>query len=489
MNLLNLYPVKKIQEWDQFTIKNDPISSINLMEKASINFVSWFTRKFDARNKVQIFAGAGNNGGDALAIGRLLRDLNYHVDIFHIQFSSNLSEDCSINLNRLEGEYKTITSIQNINSISAKGDIIIDGLFGSGLTRNLEGDYKSLIEKLNSIQGLKISIDAPSGLFCDELNADDDAIFKADHVVSFQIPKRSFLFPENQERIGQFHLVDIGLSDEYQKTTDSTWKYVIDIDSNKKRSKFSHKGTFGHALLITGSKGKMGAATLCSQAALKSGVGLVTTHVPHDENSILQTASPEGMTSLSKGKSVITDFPDLDKFNTIGIGPGIGKSPETKEMIFNLLKSVNYSIVIDADALNIIAEEKWIELIPENSILTPHPKEFERLFGKTNNSKEALELQVAMSKKHNLYIIKKGAYTSISSPEGMLFFNSTGNPGMATAGSGDVLTGVVASLLAQGYAPQKAAINSVFLHGKAGDNAAKKIGERSLTASDIIKSL
>lgn len=485
-----LYTVNQIQSWDQFTIQNEPISSIMLMERAAISFTKWLLNNYSSKNPVVIFAGNGNNGGDALAVGRLLRNLRFDVTIYSIQLNNNLTEDCLTNLKKLHGKYQKITSEKDFQSIVPCTDntLVIDGIFGSGLTRPVEGSFQSILKKINLLNGIKISIDIPSGLYCDVINNEGDTIFEADQVISFQIPKRSFLFPENKRYVKSFELVDIGLAKNYNET--SNWKFIESKDINiPSRNKFSHKGTFGHALIIAGSKGKMGAAILSSKAALKSGCGLVTCHLPQSGNDIFQTSFPEAMTTQSKGKDIISDLPNLNNFKSIGIGPGLGTDTETKQMLYKLLKSCVVPMVIDADALNIISEENWIKDIPENSIITPHPKEFERLFGKTMNSLETFELQMKMSKKFKIYIIKKGAYTSISTPEGDLFFNSTGTPGMATAGSGDVLTGIITSLLAQGLSHKQAAISGVFIHGQAGDAAAKKIGVQSMIASDLIINL
>jgi len=258
----------------------------------------------------------------------------------------------------------------------------------------------------------------------------------------------------------------------------------------KRREKFSHKGTYGHALLIAGSYGKMGASVLASQACLRSGVGLLTSHVPRLGYEIIQNSVPEAMISIDPFETVFSEVPELSPFSAIGIGPGLDKMPETQFALKALLQAKPNKLIIDADALNILSENQdWYGLLPENTILTPHPKEFERLAGPSSNSFQRLQIQLQFSAKYNVIVVCKGANTCITFPDGRVFFNSTGNPGMATGGSGDVLTGIIVGLLAQNYSPEDATLIGVYLHGLAGNLAATEFGEYSLIAGDIISHL
>ncbi|HZH68482.1 MAG TPA: NAD(P)H-hydrate dehydratase, partial [Chitinophagales bacterium] len=351
---------------------------------------------------------------------------------------------------------------------------------------------KDLIIFLNKTNCTKISIDIPTGLFADQANTEGDIIFKPDIVYTFQAPKLSFLLPENESFVREFKVLDIGLAKNYLKEVESKNTYIEQSDIKNQllqRTKFTHKGTYGHSLIIAGSYGKTGAALLASKANLRAGSGMLTTHVPIKSVDVLQTYVPEAMSSIDIDEYCFSQLPDLQN-KTIGIGPGLGTEKQTAAAFHQLLKSVDSPMVIDADAINILSKNKsWIDLIPKNSILTPHPKEFKRLVGKWNNDFERLETQRSFSISHQLIIILKGAHTSISDTDGQIYFNSTGNSGMATAGSGDVLTGIITALLAQNYSPIHTAIIGVFLHGLAGDLALTHQSKESLIASDIINNL
>jgi NAD(P)H-hydrate epimerase len=319
------------------------------------------------------------------------------------------------------------------------------------------------------------------------------SILKADYTLSFQFPKLAFMFPEYDAFVGKWEVLDIKLHKDFIDnvetlnffTTEDVVKPII-----RKRTKFSHKGTYGHALLVAGSSGKTGAALLAAEACMRTGVGLLTTHLPKDALLPMQVYLPEAMTSIDKSSTHCSEINDILPYTAIGVGPGIGKNEETVTLLKKIIQEATQPLVLDADALNIIADNPtWLSFLPDNTILTPHPKEFDRMFGMTNNSYERLELQRKMSVVHNIIIVHKGAHTAITFPNGTCFFNSTGNPGMATAGSGDVLTGIILSLLAQRYTPQEAALLGVYLHGKAGDMAAEKLGMESMIARDIIGNL
>ena len=504
---MKILPVEKIREADAFTIENEPVASIDLMERAASKVYDWFMKRCKTKEvSVKIFCGIGNNGGDGLALARMLFFTGIIPQVFVVRFSDKMSRDCEVNFNRLKEE--TETPMYDIFSeddfpIIKDNDIVIDAIFGSGLNRNVEGFAAELISHLNNNNAIRIAIDIPSGLFADggqqsmfiahssQLIA--HSIFKADYTLSFQFPKLAFMFPENDAFVGRWEVLDIGLHKDFIDNVETLNFYTTEgmaMPILRKRTKFSHKGTYGHALLVAGSTGKTGAALLAAEACLRTGVGLLTAHLPKDALLPMQIYLPEAMTSIDKSETHCTEIDDIIPYTAIGVGPGIGKNAETTTLLKKIIQEATQPLVLDADALNIISENPtWLSFLPDNTILTPHPKEFERMFGKTNDSYERLELQRKMSVIHNIIIVLKGAHTAITFPNGTCFFNSTGNPGMATAGSGDVLTGMILSLLAQRYTPQEAALLGVYLHGKAGDEAAKEIGENSMIARDIVKSI
>lgn len=491
MKILN---AGQIRQLDAYTIENEPINSIDLMERAAQTFVRWFTRVFspDAKDII-IFIGPGNNGGDGLAIARLLYFMYYNIKIYWCKIGENNTEDFEINLSRLPKrnaveviQLKTGSPFPSCPNSS----VIIDAIFGSGLNRTVEGYWKDLIEHINDQPATIVSVDIPSGLFADRHSSGSS--IHADFTFSFELPKLAFLFPENSQSVGNWQFQSIGLDQDFIEKCETPFQLVdhaLVQSLFKKRQKFDHKGTYGHALLILGSYGKVGAAVLATKAALRSGAGLVTTHVPKCAYTILQSCVPEAMLSIDENDFNISTLPKLEKYETIGTGCGIDSQPSTVNMLRDLIHTAKVPVVFDADALNILAENPDLfSNLPENSILTPHPKEFERLFGSSENDFERNELQRKKAVEFKIYIVLKGAHTCIATPQGTCFFNSTGNPGMATGGSGDVLTGLLTGLLAQGYSSKDAAILGVYLHGLAGDLAVKDAqSQESLLAGDLIE--
>lgn len=486
LNPLKIISASQTREADLFTINNEPISSIDLMERASKAFVNELCKHIDIKQKIAIVCGIGNNGGDGLAVARLLSLKGYQVTPYLIQFNSPLSTDCRINLDRLE---KVIT-INSENEIPNFEDynILIDALLGTGLKRPVKGFLEKVIFNMNHSRSLIFSIDIASGVFCDDFYPNVVAV-KSDLVISFQRPKLAFFMPEYGEFIKQWTVVDIGLNESFVQSQESTF-FVLDNSIKKvlkRRKRFSHKGTYGHSLIIAGSYGKMGAAVLASKACLKSGSGLLTVHSPKSGYEILQSSIPEAMFSADSDKKTWSFTPDISVFKAIGVGPGIGKHPTSMQALKELLNTVNIPIVIDADGLNLLSQRKeLISIIPKNSILTPHVKEFDRLVGESTNSNERWNKQINFSVKNQLVVVLKDAHSTISDTRGKLYFNTSGNPGMATAGSGDVLTGIITGLLAQDHSPLHAALIGVYFHGKAGDDASLALGEMGLIASDII---
>lgn len=454
--MIKLLSARQIRDWDAFTIANEPISPEGLMERASNAFVNWFVANFNTSEKIGIVCGKGNNGGDGVVIGKLLVSRSYNVKVFNV--GDNLE----------------------LNSLT----VIIDAIFGSGLTRPAEGMYAEAIRNINASKAIKVAVDVSSGLMMDSHSAGD--IIKADYTITFQVPKLAFMMPENATYVGEWKVVNIGLSPLY-KTESSN--FYIDKVSVKKRDKFAHKGDFGRALLIAGSLGKMGACVLAARAALRSGVGLLTVHVPKCGYTIIQTSVPEAMATVDANEDHFSDAGEANNYDVIGIGPGLGITASTISGLRKVLQA-GKPMVLDADALNILSgSRELLHLIPPGSILTPHPGEFKRLVGDWKNDFERLELQKKLAAQTRSVIVLKGAHTSVASPEGGVYFNSTGNPGMAKGGSGDVLTGVLTGLLSQKYSALDAATVGVFTHGKAGDIAAGKIGENAVLAGDIVENL
>lgn len=468
---------------DAFTVKNEPIKSIDLMERAAQVFIRWFKLKFDDNKKVLLIAGSGNNGGDALAIARLLSTNSYHPKVLLALPESTGSVDYQINLKRLPSQ------IEMVDKVQGDSDVIIDGLFGSGLTRDVTGELATLIDSINSSGKQIVSIDIASGLSYDGI-ATEGAIIKPNYTVSFQLPKLAFMFSENSQFVGKYVIVNIGLNRGFIADQNSPYKSITGQEikkSIKPRELFAHKGNFGHALLIGGSYGKIGAIILASKACIRSGSGLVTSLLPSCGYDIMQSSVPEVMCLINGEKHLEPlKIEDVNDFTSVGIGPGLGKSKGTLSLLGDVLKTYKRPMVFDADALNLLTENsELLQHLPENSILTPHVGEFHRMVGITRNSLDRLKEQRKFSRKHKVIVVLKGANTSITNVDGNVWFNPTGNSGMATGGSGDVLTGIITSLLAQGYLPLESAQIGVFLHGRAGDIAKNDVGEHSLIASDI----
>ena len=486
---MNIITTAQVRAADAYTIENEPISSVDLMERASMAFFEWLKPELSKVQKVSIFCGIGNNGGDGLCVARMLHQLGFDVTVYKVRFSSKSSIDFQINEQRLAdlGNVPTfdIRSEADIPTLS-EGTFVIDALFGSGLVRPIKGFTAALVKAINQIGCRIIAIDVPSGLYADK--ASEGVVIEADETVSFQTPKLAFMLPENHRYVGDWHIVDIGLDVDFiaRQQTENYYTTEADIRAMlRPKSKFDHKGTNGHTLVIGGSYGKIGAMVLTSHAALKAGAGLVTAYVPKCGYNIVQIAVPEVMCLTDRDANIITQIPEIDSYKAIAIGPGLGQNSQTAEAVLQLLQTAQQPLVIDADALNIIAQNDWYDQIPPNSILTPHPKEFERLAGKTANHFERLERQRELAVKYEINIVLKGAHTCMMDSKGKAYFNSTGNPAMATAGSGDVLTGMIAAFMSQGYSPSESAILGVYFHGKAGDSMAFLKG--NILASDLIE--
>ena len=494
---MKVFTAEQIRQIDAYTIANEPVKSIDLMERAAFALCDWFRINIDRGSRICIVTGPGNNGGDGLALARLLFGNGYLPEVLNIRFTERVSEDWTINMQRLrEITGIKFTDVSTLNDLPFfyQDDIVVDAIFGTGLTRHAAGLTGHVIKKINDSDARIISVDIPSGLFSeDNSDNDHDSVIQADITLSFQFPKLSFLFPENEIYTGVFHLLPIGLHDKIIREMETGTSLVsssLVSSIIKRRRKFDHKGRFGHGLMVAGSCGKAGAAVLSTLAALRTGIGLVTAHVSKPVGDIIHAAVPEAMIQYDQSDVLISEVYNLEKYDAVGLGPGIGTKPNTRKAVRNLIAGWKGPMVIDADGLNIIGEEKDLlkELSP-NTILTPHPGEFARLAGDFSDGYARLKAQIELSIETGSIILLKGAFSSIAVPDGRVWFNTTGNPGMATAGSGDVLTGMILGMLARGYNPVDAAIAAVYLHGLAGDIAAGVTGQESLIASDIINNI
>ncbi|MBD1394136.1 NAD(P)H-hydrate dehydratase [Mucilaginibacter glaciei] len=475
--MLPLLVASQIREADAYTIAHEPISSVDLMERASKAFVGWFVNHFqDKKQTITIYCGTGNNGGDGLAVARILCDHGYcNIDVKITRFSEKESDGFKENLKRLRQTKITISEIKTKSKPPAeKAEIIIDALLGSGLNKPLAGDYKNLVEYLNGLQKTVVAVDVPTGFYADGEITKDAVALKADLVITFQQPKLNFLLPESGPYIRCWEAVNIGLNETFIQSLNTTYFFVEEADVRKlirPRHKFSNKGTYGHALIIAGKDETMGAALLSASACAHAGAGLTTACIPQSGLVALNSSMPEVM-AITRTDDKLPDI-EWAKFSAIGIGPGLGNEPSTLKLVKALFKNYKRPVVIDADALNVLAENpKLLDKIPAESILTPHMKEFDRLFGEHDNWWQRLQTAKAKAAQYHINIILKNDYTITATPSGQLYFNSTSNAAMATGGMGDVLTGIITSLLAQKYSPQEACLLGIYIHGKAGDELA-----------------
>lgn len=491
MKILNSQDIHAV---DIATCEKQEISSIDLMERAAMQISVQLVSRFLPRQRIVVFAGPGNNGGDALAVSRMLWEQGYrNLEIFLFNVTGKLSHDCDEERKRLimiDGIDFTEVSREFTPPYLSREDVVLDGLFGSGLNQPLQGGFVSMARYINESGAYVVSIDLPSGLF-GEWNSQVILrdVVHANLTLAFQMPRLSFFFPENAEVLGEWKLLDIDLDKDKIRDTKTDF-YLIDSKNVapllKPRNKFGGKRDFGSTLLYAGSTGMMGASILCSEAVLRTGGGLVMVHSARAGMPIVQTAFPEAMYEPDRNEHFITNMKVHHNHQAVAVGPGIGTQPQTIDALQDLLQHCSIPMVIDADALNCIAKRPaLLQLIPPKSILTPHSGEFDRLFGEHNSNEDRLRTAIASARQYNVIIVLKGHYTAVVRPTGRVDFNQTGNSGMATAGAGDVLTGMIAAFLSQGYEPTYAALLGVYLHGAAGDLAANELGEFGLTASDI----
>ena len=496
---MKIFTSAQIRELDDYTIKNEPIKSIDLMERAAKALTRAIAGRWAQAVPVVVFAGPGNNGGDALAVARMMAEQGYQVQTFLFNIGGKLSADCTENKKRLletkKAKDKFVEVTQEFDPPQLeRGMLVVDGLFGSGLHKPLNGGFASLVKYINSSPADVVSIDMPSGLMTEDNTYNVRAnIIRATLTLTLQQKKLSMLFAENQPYIGELKVLDIQLSREGIEKIDAQYTMLEENDIRPlmlPRAPFAHKGSMGNALLIAGSYGMAGAAILATEACLRAGAGKVTTHSPRKNVAIMQTAVPEAVLQIDREETTFSEAVDTEDFQAVGIGPGLGTSEQTAIAVISQLRRTQCPVVCDADAINILSNHRaWLQQLPKDIIMTPHPKEFDRLEGHSADSFERLSKARDLSQRLQAYIILKGHHTALCCPDGHIVFNTTGNAGMATAGSGDVLTGLLTGLLARGYGRRDACLVGMYLHGLAGDIAAREVGEESLIARDIIRCL
>jgi ADP-dependent NAD(P)H-hydrate dehydratase / NAD(P)H-hydrate epimerase len=487
---MQIFSAEQIRQWDAYTIEHEPVTSLNLMERAATQCFQWLQQHFSKTESYAVFCGSGNNGGDGLVIARKLLEARQTVMVYLLA-GNHPSTDFTENLRRLQTLDVQLTTLENSHQFPAVpgGAIVLDALFGSGLNRPLEGLAAELVQHLNRHTGTTVAIDVPSGLFIDKPSGGNTAV-QASHTLTFQAPKLAFLMAENEIFTGKWEVLDISLHAGFVHENTSAYEYLETAQITSiihPLKKNTYKNKLGHALLYAGSKGMMGAAVMSAHACLRSGVGLLTTAIPEAGLDIMQGANPQAM-CFTEEKWLATE--GWKKFQSIGIGPGWGATDECRAVTGALAAEWKGPLVVDASGLEQFSFEiEAANRIPQQAIITPHPGEFDRLFGKHENSFERAQKAIDKAVALNIYIVLKGAYTLIATPQGKGHYNSTGNPGMAKGGAGDVLTGVLTALLAQGYTPLQAALLGVYLHGLAGDNAAANKSYYGMNAMDIAEAL
>lgn len=494
---MKIFTSAQIHEIDNYTIEHEPIKSIDLMERAAKALTQAIAEEWDWTVPVVVFAGPGNNGGDALAVARMLTEKGYNVQTFLFNTTGRLSADCSTNKQRLDstkGSQLTEVTQEFDPPKLEGGTLVVDGLFGSGLNKPLSGGFASLVKYINMSPAQVVSIDVPSGLMTEDNTYNVRAnIVRANMTLTLGQKKLAFLFAENQSIIGRLKVLDIGLSQEGIEKTETQYTTIEQTDIVPLlmgRDKFAHKGRMGNALIVAGSYGMAGAAVLAAKACMRAGVGKTTVLTPKRNVAVLQTAVPEAVLAIDRDERIFSEAIDTEDFDAMGIGPGLGRAEQSAIAMISQIKRAQCPVVVDADALNILGNHHaWLQQMPKGIILTPHPKELDRLEGNSADSYEQLTKARTLAERLQGYVVLKEHYTAICTPEGKVWFNTTGNAGMATAGSGDVLTGIITALLARGYKQQEACMAGVYLHGLAGDIAAEEMGQESLIASDIISCL
>ena len=493
---MKIFNSTQIRELDKYTIDHEPISSIDLMERAATAITQAIADTWTTFTPMVVFAGPGNNGGDALAVARMLADKGYTVSVYLFNIKGTLSDECAENKRRVMENKRIANFVEVIHEFDppqlTTGTVVVDGLFGTGLDKPLDKGFASLVKYINQSPCKVVSIDMPSGLMSESNTYNSSShIIKADLTLTLQTKKLSFLLADCQQYIGRLRVLDIRLSKEYMRKTETMYSMLEEDEVRsmlQPRGDFVHKGDMGNALLIAGSYGMAGAAVLAARACMRAGVGKVTVHTPGRNCAILQTAVPEAVLSIDVEDTYFSDAIGTEEYSALGIGPGLGQLEGTAIALIAQLRRTQAPIIADADALNILGSHRaWMQQLPRDIIMTPHPKEFDRLSGvRSIDDYDRLSKSRDMAMKLHCYVLLKGHYSALCMPDGKVVFNSTGNSGMATAGSGDVLTGIITALLARGYNQRTACMIGMYIHGLAGDLAAKAKGKESLMASDII---
>lgn len=482
---------------DTVTCEYQNITEKDLIQRAGISFVENLQNTGeDLSGKIVIFAGPGNNGADGISIAKNLYSKFHDVELVLIPLGKQYSDAFKFYLDNPVDQQPfpvhIIKDAKQLNDIEDP-DVFIDAILGTGLNREPDKLLNTVIEYLNNAAKRIISVDIPSGISAD--NSEFTTAVKANKTITFEFPKLSFFDPKTHPYVGEWIVAPINLDENWKdkEPTNYHWITRSDIKSVlKTRERFSHKGNYGHSLIVSGSYGKIGASVLAGKACLRMGCGLLTMHLPKCGYEIMQISVPEAMVDVDAHQYYVSEISLKDEYSAIAIGPGIGIQHHTERMFLEILESKpTVPLVLDADALNILAKEKeWLKQLPEGTILTPHPGEYERLFGWDDNFSKNLENLTKITSQYKIYIVLKGGYTTIATPEGKCYFNTTGNPGMATAGCGDALTGIIVSMLSQGYSQIEACIAGVYIHGLAGDLAIQKSeSQESMIATDLIASL
>ncbi|MBR5899133.1 MAG: NAD(P)H-hydrate dehydratase [Muribaculaceae bacterium] len=491
---MKIFTTENIREIDRYTIEKEGVSSLELIEQVARGVACEIMSRWRPNKRIAIFAGSGNNGADALATARMLIEEGYRPEVFLFNIGGNrLSGDCIIMRNRLlEMNYSQFVEVRGSFSFPDlnRSHVVIDGLFGSGLREPLTGGFMSLVRYINESGATVVSIDVPSGMFCDwNRGSINRNIIHAHLTLAVQFPRLAFFIGDNADLVGEWKLLDIDLSEEKVRNTPSDY-YLVEKEDVRRvlrpRRDFTSKADYGSAMIIAGSYGMMGAAVLAARGALRGGAGKVSVHSARYGYTVMQASVPEALFDADNHETIVTNMLMRRSYSSIAIGPGIGTNENTVKALGAFLASSKQPVVLDADALNCIAlQPTLLNHIPSLSVITPHEAEFDRLFGIQPNAESRLIKALEMSKHYNIIIVLKGYYTAVVRPDGRVYFNSSGNPAMATAGSGDVLTGVIAAFIAQGYNPEISALLAVYVHGVAGDIAAEEHGQYGVTAGDI----
>ncbi len=492
---MKLFNQRQLLEWDRYTIEKDGMNSLELIEEAGQLLAEEMEDQFTHNHQgpVRIFCGLGNNGADGLVVARKLGEYVEDLEVIVIQYKEKGSSEFEFYLQATESCGIPISYVSHKDQLEdvPAASILVDAIFGTGVNRPLQGLTADVVLHLNRQEvDKRIAIDQPSGLHPDRIM--DGPVFKADYTLSIASRKLSTFFREHEDMVGEVVMIPLQLSAEYYEKT-ATTNHVIDLMelflASPQISTHAFKNEFGHVLFVGGSLGKMGAALLASEAALRAGCGLVTAHIPSSGVDILQIGLPEAMVSVDEHPHHISHIPDLSAYQTICIGCGLGKDV-SPILLSTLLARKDIPKVIDADALNLLAEHPILfKDLNDRCILTPHIGEFHRLFGACDTSEVRFNKLIEKSKELNCYIILKGRYTMIATPEGHCFFNITGNPVLGTAGSGDVLAGYIAGHLARGFPVLEACKRAVCFHGYAGDLLLLENGQRGSLARDILQKL